>query len=171
MRVLYFPLLFVTALLVQSAVLPILLPDWFTEGFDFPLVVVVHVALTRGKTPGMMGGLVLGYLQDGMTGGILGINGIAKVVAGFTGGFLREKFFVQSTARRTACVAGAVLLSLISKLATLALFDQPRPHLFSQQFIWAFCGTTLLALVLHVVLERFESAFSIRGEEELSLGD
>jgi len=171
MRFIYLPVLFGMALILQSAVIPIILPNSLASGFDLPLVITVHVALTRGKTRGMLAGLLLGYLQDAMSGGVLGFNGLSKIVGGFTGGYLKEKFFVRSMAHRTASVAGAVFLALLSKSALYSLFSQPGPSFLSTQFFWSFTGCTLLALVGHVFLERFETVFGIRAEEELSLGD
>lgn len=171
MKYLYFPLLFALALVLQSAVVPVVLPHWFVAGLDLPLIVTVHVAITRGKIPGMTGGLVLGYLQDAMSGGVLGFNGISKIVAGYTGGFLKEKFFVRSTAHRTAAVAGAALFALLAKAVVYALFGQPGPSPFSALFFWGVAGNTLFTLLAHALLDRFEAAFGIRPEEELSLGD
>jgi rod shape-determining protein MreD len=114
---------------------------------------------------------VIGYLQDAMSGGVLGFNGVSKIIAGYMGGYLKEKFFVRSMAHRTATVAGAVFMALLARVAVLALFAQPHPSLFSTQFFWGFTGNTLLALLVHALLDRFESVFGIRAEEELSLGD
>lgn len=171
MRFLYLPVLFTLALLIQSAGIPVILPQWIAQGIDLPLIIVVHIALTRGKGSGMMSGLVLGYVQDALSGGALGFNGLAMIVAGFTGGFLREKFFVQSTAHRSISVAGAVLAFLLAKVATLALFAQPYPPLLSAPFLWALAGNTASAMLIHVLLGRFEASFGIRSEEEIRLGD
>lgn len=171
MRYLYFPVLFALALLLQSSAVPAILPEWFVEGFDLPLIIAVHIAISRGKIPGMMAGAVIGYLQDALSGGVLGINGVSKIVAGYVGGYLREKFFVGSLAHRTAIVAGTVFITLFGKVGVLALFDQPHPPLMSAQFLWGFVGNTLFALFTHALLDRFESYLGIRAEEELSLGD
>jgi rod shape-determining protein MreD len=171
MKFLYPPLLFALALLIQSAAIPIIFPQWVAQGIDLPLVIVVHMALTRGKTSGMVSGLVLGYLQDALSGGILGINGLSKIVAGFTGGLLREKFSVRSTAHRSISVAGAVLSFLIIKILILVLFAQPYPSLLSASFLWALVGNTAAALLIHVLLDRFETSFGIRPEGEIRLGD
>jgi rod shape-determining protein MreD len=171
MRYFYFPLLFGSALILQSTAVPVVLPDWFVDGFDLPLIIVLHIAMTRGKVPGMMTGLVIGYLQDAMSGGVLGFNGVSKIIAGYTGGYLKEKFFVRSLAHRITSVAGAVLMALLARVAVLALFAQPRPALFSAQIFWGFAGNTLLALLVHALLDRFEAFFGIRADEELSLGD
>jgi rod shape-determining protein MreD len=171
MRYFYFPFLFVAALILQSSAVPAVLPGWFVDGFDLPLIITVHVAMSRGKIPGMMTGLVIGYLQDAMSGGVLGFNGVSKIIAGYMGGYLKEKFFVRSMTHRTATVAGAVFIALLARVAVLALFAQPRPSLFSTQFFWGFAGNTLFALLVHALLDRFETVFGIRAEEELSLGD
>ncbi len=171
MRFLYLPLLFVLALLIQSGGIPVIFPQWVVQGIDLPLVIVIHIALMRGKTSGMVSGLILGYLQDALSGGILGFNGLAKVVAGFTAGFLREKFFVRSTAHRSISVAGAVLSFLVVKISTLALFAQPYPSPLLASFLWALVGNTAAALLIHVLLDRFETSFGIRPEEEIRLGD
>lgn len=171
MKLLYFPLLFGAALVLQSTAVPFIVPNRLAYGFDLPLVVVIHVALTRGKTSGMVSGLLLGYLQDAMSGGVLGFNGVSKILGGFTGGYLKEKFFVRSMAHRLASVAGAVFLALLSKTAVLALFSQPHSPILSISFFWGLTGNTILALAVHAFLERLESLFGIRAEEELSLGD
>jgi len=171
MRFLYFPFLFAVTLILQSSAISVVLPDWFVDGLDLPLIITIHVAMTRGKVPGMMTGVVIGYVQDAMSGGVLGFNGVSKVIAGYMGGYLKEKFFVRSMALRTASVAGAVFIALLAKVFLLALFAQPSPALISTQFIWGVVGNTLFALLIHALLDRFETVFGIRAEEELSLGD
>lgn len=171
MRYLYYILLFGSPLVLQSTVISLTLPYWIIAGVDLPLLVVIHISLTRGKLPAMLAGLGLGYLQDAMTGGILGINAVAKITAGFTGGYLREKFFVHSVAHRASCVVGAVFVSILSKVTVLMLFGQPRPELLSPYLMWALMGNTLLILGLHYALSRIETVLGIRQEEELSLGD
>ena len=171
MRYLYFLLLFGSALILQSTIIPHTLPYWIVVGVDLPLLVVVHIALTRGKLPAMFTGLLLGYLQDAMAGGVLGINAIAKIIGGYTGGYLREKFFVRNVAHRAISVTGAVFFSYLSKVAVLALFAQPRPGLLSPYLVWAVVGNSLLTLGLHYAMSRIEVFSGIRQEEELSLGD
>lgn len=171
MRFLYFFILFGSSLVLQSTIVPFVLPHWFVAGFDLPLLVVIHVAITRGKLPAMLTGLLLGYLQDAMSGGILGVNAIAKIIAGFTGGYLREKFFIHNVAHRATSIAGAVIFSILSKIAVLALFAQPRPGFLSAYLMWAFVGNSLLALGAHYALSRVETATGITPEDELRLGD
>ena len=171
MRFIYFVFLVGSLLVFQSTLVPMILPAWFLAGVDLALIPVIHFALTRGTLSGMMTGALVGYLQDAMTGGVLGINGVAKIVAGFTGGVLKEKLFVRGIGHRAISVSGAVLLSILSKFAVLALFGQARPSVVSPFLLWAFLGNAILALGFHALLSRFELVSGIRQEEELSLGD
>ena len=171
MRFLYFPVLFGSVFLLQTTVVPAVLPVWFIYGFDLPLILVLHIAMTRGKIAGMIAGVGIGYLQDALSGTVLGFNGVSKIVAGFMGGYLKEKFFVRSLAHRTASVAGAVFVALLVRIGVLALFAQPGPSLFSLQFLWGLIGNTFFALLIHSLLDLFEKGLRIRVEGELSLGD
>lgn len=171
MKFLYFPLLFGAILVLQSTAVPFIIPNGLVYGFDLPLIIVIHVALSRGKVSGMVSGLFLGYFQDAMGGGVIGFNGVSKIIGGFTGGYLKDKFFARSLAHRLASVAGAVFLALLTKTAIQALFSQPHPIVFSSRFLWGLTGNTVFGLTVHALLERFESMIGIRAEEELSLGD
>ncbi len=149
--------------------LPAVLPAWLSAAFDIPLIIVVHVAITRGKLAGMIVGLVMGYSQDAMAAGVLGINGVAKIVAGFSGGLLKEKFFVRSLTNRLITVFGAVIVATVMKLIILYLFALPAPDLLSPTFIFALVNNTIFVLLGSSALERLEIRIGIRREEEIHL--
>ncbi len=69
-----------------ALVLQALLPHWLGRFayFDLPLVVTIYFALARrSPAQGMFLGIVLGLFQDALTHRAIGINGIAKTVAGY----------------------------------------------------------------------------------------
>ena len=167
---LYFALLLVLTLVLQSTVIPFIFPQWLAAGIDLPLVLAAHIAVTWGKIAGMLSGLVLGYFQDALSGGILGINGVGKIIAGFTGGVLREKFFVNSLTHRLGSLFGAITAGVLSKLLILQIFSLPAPPFASLMVVWAITVNTLFALIINSFLERFEMRIGVRVEEELSLG-
>lgn len=117
----------------------------------------------------MMVGLVMGYSQDAMAAGVLGINGVAKIVAGFSGGLLKEKFFVRSLTNRLITVFGAVIVATVMKLIILYLFALPAPDLLSPTFIFALVNNTIFVLLGSSALERLEIRIGIRREEEIHL--
>jgi rod shape-determining protein MreD len=70
------------AALVLQAWLPRVLGPFAL--FDLPLVATIYFALgRRSPIQGMLTGGVLGLFEDALTGHAIGINGIAKTVAGF----------------------------------------------------------------------------------------
>ncbi len=117
----------------------------------------------------MIVGLVMGYSQDALAAGVLGINGMAKIIAGFCGGLLREKLFVRSMTNRLITVFGAVIVATVMKLVILYLFALPAPYLLSPIFIFALVNNTIFALLGSSVLERLETKIGLRREEEIHL--
>jgi rod shape-determining protein MreD len=170
MTIIYMAVIFSLSLLLQSAVVPLVTPHWLAVGFELPLIVTVHIAVTRGKIRGMVSGMLLGYLQDALAGGIIGINGVAKILAGYMGGMLREKFFVNSLRHRLGSIFGAVAMGIIGKMGVISLFSLPLPSTSSLFLLWVVPLNTAFALLLHILLNHLEMRIGIRGEDELNLG-
>ena len=171
MRLVYFVLLFAAALVLQSSLSPLLSFGGPVPVIDLPLLVTVHVGVTRGKANGMLGGLVLGYVQDALSGGILGVNGFSKICAGFTGGLLREKLFASKASHRLGACFGAVLTGVASKLAVLGLFGLPSPGVFSIASFGTLAVGTAIILPASVLLSGLEVRVGVRSAEELSFED
>ena len=53
---------------------------------DLVLVVVISVAITGGPLAGMWTGAVGGLLQDGLSGGVIGVGGLVKTLVGHGAG-------------------------------------------------------------------------------------
>jgi len=78
---------------------------------DLVLVVVVYVALTFGSSAGLLTGTLGGLLQDALTtGGITGIDGLAKTVVGFFAGIVGTQFIVVQSIPRFLVFFGATVL-------------------------------------------------------------
>jgi rod shape-determining protein MreD len=170
MVIVYMAVIFFLSLLLQSAVVPLVFPHWMSVGLELPLIVTVHMAVTRGKFTGIASGLVLGFLQDALAGGVIGINGAAKVMAGYGGGMLREKFFVNSLKHRLGSLFGAVTIGIVGKMAVLKLFSLPLPSVSSLFLLWSIPLNTAFALLLHTLLTGLEVRIGIREGDELDLG-
>ncbi|GBE14314.1 MAG TPA: rod shape-determining protein MreD [Proteobacteria bacterium] len=170
MMVLYHLVFFSLLLVLQSVAVPLVFPQWLAGCIDLPLIGAVHVAITRGKRAGMLSGVFLGYFQDAMAGGVLGVNGISKIVAGYTGGMLSEKLFARDLFHRSGSVFGAVLGGFVSKILTLYIFSLPAPSIASLSAIGFVVINTAFVLLISSLLNRIESRVGIRGDEELSLG-
>ena len=171
MRLLYLLLLFAAALVLQSSLAPFLSFGGLIPVLDLPLIVAVHVGVTRGKTNGMLAGLLLGYAQDALSGGIVGLNGFSKICAGFTAGLLREKLFASKASHRLWACFGAVFAGIASKLALLGLFGLPSPGALSLASFGTLAVGTLLVFPASVLLSGLEVRVGVRSAEELSFED
>ena len=56
--------------------------QWMSANVDFPLVVVVFAALSGGPVVGLWTGVAAGLAQDLLSGGIVGVSGLAKSLVG-----------------------------------------------------------------------------------------
>jgi rod shape-determining protein MreD len=62
---------------------------------DLALIWVVYCAVHCSRTMGIGSGIVMGILQDSLSGGLLGLNTLSKSFIAFFFGVLRDKFFVE----------------------------------------------------------------------------
>jgi len=89
MVVLYSGLLVLITLVFQTTV-----AEYFLEIAgakpDFLLMLALALGLMRGKTAGTALGCLLGFLQDALSGGLLGQNALSKGLIGFGAGALRR---------------------------------------------------------------------------------
>ena len=58
--------------------------DLTSANIDLPLVVVVLASLSGGPIVGLWAGTFAGFLQDVMSGGLVGVSGLAKSLVGVT---------------------------------------------------------------------------------------
>jgi len=101
---------------------------------DVPLVAVVYAALAGGRVGGVLAGTAAGLAQDAMGGGILGVGGLAKSVAGFLAGVASTQFIVAQAVPRALLVAGATILSQLL-FVSLSLLFGTRPFVLPWQEI------------------------------------
>ncbi len=67
---------------------------------DLVLVVVVYIALTSGSVTGAWTGAVGGIAQDALSGGLIGVGGLAKTIVGFLVGITGSQFIVARPLHR-----------------------------------------------------------------------
>ena len=77
---------------------------------DLPLVVVVLTALSHGPLAGLWTGTATGLVQDVLSGGIVGVSGLSKSVAGVAVGLAGERLLVTTTWQRSLLLAAATLV-------------------------------------------------------------
>lgn len=141
--------------LVLQAWLPRLLGPhvWF----DLPLLVTVYISLARRDAiQAMCSGAVLGIFEDALSNHAIGINGVAKTVAGFLAASVGSHIDVDNQTVRTLM---NFLLSLLGSCIYLFVYR----FLLGLELEWNWLnelfkaiGNSVLTLVLYPFLDRWQ---------------
>jgi rod shape-determining protein MreD len=150
--ILVYTLVPLIALVLQSW-LPLLLGRY--TWFDLPLIVTVYFALGR-RIPiqGTLLGCTLGLLEDALTHYALGINGLAKTVAGFISASVGVRIDVENHTIR-------LLILFVLSLLSSAIYVFVARFLLGLDLDWNWLteifkavGNLVIALMLFPFLDR-----------------
>jgi rod shape-determining protein MreD len=141
------------AALVLQAWLPRLLHGYVW--FDLPLVITIYFALgRRSPIQGMFLGGGLGLFEDALTHHAIGVNGIAKTVAGFLAASVGVHIDVENQTIR-------VLLNFFLSLLCSGIYLFIYRYLLGLELDWSWLtelfkaiGNSLIAIVLFPLLDR-----------------
>jgi rod shape-determining protein MreD len=119
---------------------------------DLVLIVVVYIALTTGPVTGVLLGSAAGVAQDALSGGIIGIGGLAKAVAGYVTGVLGTQFILTAPFSRLlafilATVLHAVVFVGLYSLLDLRQFPDPYRTVVTEAGVNAVLGVVAAHLV------------------------
>lgn len=141
--------------LVLQALLPRLVGRF--AYFDLPLVVTIYFALgRRSPIQGMLMGGFLGVFEDALTHHAIGINGIAKTIAGYLAASVGIRIDVQNAAIR-------LLLNFALSLLCSAIVVFIHRVLLGLELHWNWLGmlfeaigNSIIALFVFPLLDRFQ---------------
>ena len=94
-----------------------------TVALDLVLVVVVYVALTSGPATGLLTGTFAGLVQDALSGGVIGIYGLAKTLVGFLAGIIGTQFIVAQPLPRLVVFFCATVLHAVVFMGLYVVLD------------------------------------------------
>ncbi|MEW5983387.1 MAG: rod shape-determining protein MreD [Acidobacteriota bacterium] len=119
---------------------------------DLVLVVVVALALRRGRVTGLLAGSFAGLAQDALAGSVLGIGGLAKSVVGFLTGVAGTQFIVTQHLPRLlvfalATLVHAALFTGMSVLLDLQRFELRVVDLAYRSLVNGLAGVMLMGVV------------------------
>jgi rod shape-determining protein MreD len=146
--------------IVLALVLQALLPRAFGQNhiwFDFPLVITIYFALgRRSPIQGMLIGGFVGIFEDALTGRPLGINGIAKTLAGYLAASVGIRIDVQNYLVR-------VMLNFALTLLCNAIYLFIYRGLLGMQLEWNWftpvfqaIGNAVISMLLFPLMDRFQ---------------
>ena len=141
------------AALVLQAWLPRLLYGY--AWFDLPLVVTVYFALARRNAiQGTLMGAGLGIFQDALTHHAIGVNGVAKTIAGFLAGSMGVRIDVEDHTVR-------LIVTFVLSLLSSAIYFLGYRILLGLNLEWSWLAelmkavvNALIAMVLFPLLDR-----------------
>jgi rod shape-determining protein MreD len=129
---------------------------------DLVLVLTLFVALRHGAVPGLLFGSVAGLCQDGLSGGIIGVGGLAKSLVGVAAGALATQFIVTNALPRFVVFYVGSLAHAACFLGVYALiesrsFGRPWTPIAAQALVNAVAG-----LLTFTAVERLPDAWRRR---------
>jgi rod shape-determining protein MreD len=141
--------------LVLQAWLPRVLRDHFF--FDLPLVITIYFALgRRSPIQGTLMGASMGLFEDALSHHAIGVNGIAKTVAGFLAASVGIRIDVENVTIR-------LILNFSLSLLASAIYVFTYRVLLGLDLEWSWftelfkaVGNSLIALVLFPLLDRLQ---------------
>lgn len=97
---------------------------------DLFLVTAVGFGLVRGRMVGMFAGTVGGLIQDGFSGGMLGLNGLSKTTMGYLSGVIGRWLILRGWAARFLFFFLASATDIL--ILTLVGLVTERPMVFGE---------------------------------------
>jgi rod shape-determining protein MreD len=154
---------------VAAIILQTTLARFFVRGsiaIDLVLVAVIYVGLTAGPVSGLLAGTFAGLAQDALSGGVIGIGGLAKTVVGFLSGIIGTQLIVTNTLPRfvvffLATAAHQLLFLGLYVLLDLRHFDRPYAAVAGQAL-----GNALIGIVAFQIVELLPGAVEQRRAQK-----
>jgi rod shape-determining protein MreD len=128
---------------------------------DWLLLITIYVALLRDPVHALITATAAGALQDSLSGiPLRGISGVVQLLAAWFASLVIARFFVEKLPIRIAIAAGAIIVSLLTRLALyFALRIEPPAIMemnrgFLELFLSLFANL-FVAILLYSLLDRF----------------
>jgi rod shape-determining protein MreD len=158
------PQLKIAAVLALAIILELSLRAvWFPLSYiDFPLIVVVYIALQRHAWHALIVGTVAGLAVDAASGGLMGAGGFSKTLTAYIIYFAATRVNLENTLLRIPVVAAATLLdSAVYVFWNRSLGNTPSVP-FVQTMSYRLIGTTIAGTFVLYVLD---SVFTERARQ------
>ncbi|MGE3841781.1 MAG: rod shape-determining protein MreD [Vicinamibacterales bacterium] len=129
---------------------------------DLVLVLVVFVALRHGTVAGLLFGSVAGLCQDALSGGIIGVGGLAKSLVGACVGALATQFIITNPVPRFLVFLGATIVHAACFVGIYALIEPPTGGRIWSVVLPQALVNAGLGLMMFAAVERLPEALSRR---------
>ena len=120
---------------------------------DLVLMVVIVVAIADGARAGLWTGTVGGLLQDALSGGVVGMGGLAKTLVGYLGGQFAAQFMLTRLWHKALVLAGGSLLHAALLVGGYRLLFDDRVVITDRGLLVQAAANTVVGLVVAVGLQ------------------
>jgi rod shape-determining protein MreD len=132
---------------------------------DFPLVVVVYIALQRHAWQALIVGTVAGLAVDAAGGGLIGAGGFSKTLTAYLIYFVVTRVNLENTLLRIPVLAAASLVDSAVYVFWHRSLGYPPSAPFVQTMSYKLIGTTIVGTLTFFLLD---SIFTERGRQRRS---
>ena len=139
------------ALAVQTTLARFVISDGVRV--DLVLVVVVYIALTSGSVTGVWTGTVGGIAQDALSGGLIGVGGLAKTIVGFVVGVTGSQFIVARSLHRFVVFVAASLAHAVCFHGLYVMLDSGGVRASSTAVLGEALANALVGVVAFKLIE------------------
>jgi rod shape-determining protein MreD len=158
------PQLRIAAVLALAIILQLSLRAvWTPLGYvDFPLVVVVYIALQRDAWRALVAATIAGLTVDAVSGGLIGASGFSKTAVAFLIYFAATRVNLENPLLRIPVLAAATALSAALYFALHRMLGQQLHTPFVKTLAYQVIGTTVAGTLALLMLNNL---FSDRGTQ------
>jgi len=158
------PQLKIAAVLAISIVLQLSLRAvWTPLGYiDFPLIVVVYIALQRDAWQALIVGTLAGLIVDAASGGLIGAGGFSKTLTAYIIYFAATRVNLENPLLRIPVLAAATVVDSAIYVFWHRVLGTPPVVPFVQTMSYKLIATTVAGTV---VLYMLDSVISKRSDQ------
>jgi rod shape-determining protein MreD len=119
---------------------------------DFPLIVVVYIALQRDAWQALLVGTLAGLIVDASSGGLIGAGGFSKTLTAYIIYFAATRINLENSLIRIPVLAAATVMDSAIYVFWHRVLGSPPAVPFAQTMSYKLIATTVVGtLVLYVI--------------------
>ena len=135
---------------------------------DFPLVVVVYIALQRDAWQALMAGTIAGLSIDAASIGVIGAGGFSKTLTAYVIYSAATRVNLENPLLRIPVLAAATAFDASVYVGLHRIFGQPSLVPFVQTLSYKLIGTTVIGTL---ALYMLDNILSDRGRQRREFAD
>ncbi|HEY0729043.1 MAG TPA: rod shape-determining protein MreD [Pyrinomonadaceae bacterium] len=157
----------IAAVLLISIVLQLSLREvWRPLAYiDFPLIVVVYIALQREAWQALVVGTLAGLIVDARSGGLIGAGGFSKTLTAYIIFFAATKVNLENPLLRIPVLAAATLLDSAIYVFWHRVLGYAPGVPFVQTLSYKLIATTVVGTLVLYVLDSVKSGESAQRRQ------